>query len=840
MTAALAPPFVHSTASDVRARIAEHMQRTHVFEHRVGRVTLRPHQAAVVPRLRKRLLMHGGALLADAVGLGKTFVALAIAQTARSPLVVAPAALREMWRDAAQQAGVTVPAFVSVESLSRRDTIPAMLGATTDATVRTVADATPDLLIVDEAHHLRTRTTRRYAAMRALAARAPVLLLSATPVHNAVRDLAALCALFLGDAALRLPLATLQRHVIRRGPGDLRGTIQLPVVRAPTSLDLPPDDALLGQLIAIPAPVPSADGGTAHALCTLTLVRAWCSSDAALSATLRRRLAMAHALVAALEGGRHPTRHELRAWHYADGALQLALPGLVLAPRTTHPEPRETVTDLAEMLDAVRLHAGALADLLHTLAAPSARDATRARHLFQIGARYAFAPVLAFSHSAHTVRALFRLLRRHQGVGVLTGAGAEIASGRISRTDALGRFARSAGDGAAYRAAYRAAVDDLPELASRATPAVDRDRIWLLLATDVLSEGLNLQHASVVVHLDLPWTAARLEQRVGRVARQGARCDVIDVFAMSPPASGESLLRVEARVRRKLADATTAVGAPSVGPLLWASPEHSITAPARSEVECAERVRTTLADWRACPAHAQPTAPEREWLHRAPIVAAVSAAASGWIACLCEPGASAYLLTCADDRVTTSTCALADALLRASPGSARSARVPHELLAAATKTLAAWWRARAGERLAGARDTARSPAQRHALRRLERIIATAPRHRRASMAGLAAAARSILSRPPSSARDASIVTADVADGVTANAADGADDRWLRAIAALEALVPAITTPATTDCLMARTAALTAAPPVVALLLFDATPAPHHSRPPPVVPALAQP
>jgi len=44
----------------------------------------------------------------------------------------------------------------------------------------------------------------------------------------------------------------------------------------------------------------------------------------------------------------------------------------------------------------------------------------------------------------------------------------------------------------------------------------------VLLATDVASQGLNLQHrARWVVHFDLPWTPMRLEQRIGRVDRIG-------------------------------------------------------------------------------------------------------------------------------------------------------------------------------------------------------------------------------------------------------------------------------------------------------------------------------
>ena len=63
----------------------------------IGAVTLHPHQRIAVARLRHALREHGGALLADDVGLGKTYVALAVAHTEPSAVVVAPAALRDTW-----------------------------------------------------------------------------------------------------------------------------------------------------------------------------------------------------------------------------------------------------------------------------------------------------------------------------------------------------------------------------------------------------------------------------------------------------------------------------------------------------------------------------------------------------------------------------------------------------------------------------------------------------------------------------------------------------------------------------------------------------------------------
>jgi SNF2 family DNA or RNA helicase len=49
------------------------------------------------------------------------------------------------------------------------------------------------------------------------------------------------------------------------------------------------------------------------------------------------------------------------------------------------------------------------------------------------------------------------------------------------------------------------------------------DRCRAFLSTDAGGVGLNLQHASVVVNMDLPWNPAVLEQRIGRIHRLGQR-----------------------------------------------------------------------------------------------------------------------------------------------------------------------------------------------------------------------------------------------------------------------------------------------------------------------------
>jgi superfamily II DNA/RNA helicase len=105
----------------------------------------------------------------------------------------------------------------------------------------------------------------------------------------------------------------------------------------------------------------------------------------------------------------------------------------------------------------------------------------------------------------------------------------------------------------------------------------------LLITTDVLSEGLNLQEASVVVHLDYPWNPARLDQRIGRVRRLGSRHHVVTVYALAPPAPAERLLRIDERLRDKLRVAQRTIGV--AGHIL----PSLVLAIARSAPVCGER-----------------------------------------------------------------------------------------------------------------------------------------------------------------------------------------------------------------------------------------------------------
>ena len=87
------------------------------------------------------------------------------------------------------------------------------------------------------------------------------------------------------------------------------------------------------------------------------------------------------------------------------------------------------------------------------------------------------------------------------------------------------------------------------------------EELRVLVATDVLSEGQNLQDCAVVVNYDLPWAIIRLIQRAGRVDRIGQRARDILCYSFLPAEGVERLLRLRARVRERLDENAEVVGA---------------------------------------------------------------------------------------------------------------------------------------------------------------------------------------------------------------------------------------------------------------------------------------
>ena len=183
----------------------EHLETEESPNVRTG-LSLTRFQADGVARMERLLDEHGGVLVADEVGLGKTFLAgEVIYRTAninrQRVLVVAPAALKtSMWEPflVTHDFSRWVKVYSYEEVRNRLDPDKGPI----DAFLQEIEDYS--LVVIDEAHNLRNSGAQRSGAVdRVITAGNPkkVVLLTATPVNNSLIDLETLIKYFIRDDA---------------------------------------------------------------------------------------------------------------------------------------------------------------------------------------------------------------------------------------------------------------------------------------------------------------------------------------------------------------------------------------------------------------------------------------------------------------------------------------------------------------------------------------------------------------------------------------------------------------------------------------------------------------
>jgi hypothetical protein len=491
---------------------------------------LAPHQVPACERLLAILARHGGAVLADAVGLGKSYVALATAQAQGTPCtLIVPAVLALQWRALLKRIGYQA-GIITHEALSSAAYRPRPSGAPAGT-----AGPAARLLVVDEAHRFRNPVTRRYRALARLAIGARVLLVTATPVHNRPADLLHLLRLFLRDDALvalgvpslsraahdadpglsisaavaRLIVARSRRRIAAGWPG-----LRFPVRGVARTIHAAP--AEWERLVELTEGIARLEPpGNAAALFRLTLLRRLASSVPALRETLRRYEAFRTVALDAATARRRLTQRDFRRlFPMADEAdLQLAFLPLLLEATD------DGCADSSD-LELVRRLLGRAG------AGPDPKAEALARLLAADPAK-----TIVFTVAAATVRHLRRRLDGTFRIGAVAGTGAWLGRDRVPRHEVLEAFAPRA----------------LGVAPPHATAAVD-----VLLATDLLGEGLNLQDAERVIHYDLPWSPARLAQRVGRIDRLASPHTHVTTAAFLPPEPLAGALEVERRLALKV------------------------------------------------------------------------------------------------------------------------------------------------------------------------------------------------------------------------------------------------------------------------------------------------
>lgn len=190
-----------------------------------------------------------------------------------------------------------------------------------------------------------------------------------------------------------------------------------------------------------------------------------------------------------------------------------------------------------DLADDLRKDAEILMDILNKAGGWDARSDAKFQALVALLTKQHPADkVLVFSQFADTVEYLAEQLKAHdlQAVEYVTGDTAD-------PTEIAYRFSPKSND--------------------KSDKISAENELRVVLTTDVLSEGQNLQDCSVIVNYDLPWAIIRLIQRAGRVDRIGQSSDTINCYSFLPAEGVERIIRLRERVRQRLKENAEVVGA---------------------------------------------------------------------------------------------------------------------------------------------------------------------------------------------------------------------------------------------------------------------------------------
>jgi hypothetical protein len=620
-----------------------------------GGLPLTSFQTHGVARVLRLIRECGGAIVADEVGLGKTFIAGEVMRLFRErrqrALLICPAQLRDTtWRKFLHRfefdRGVEC---VSYEQLA--NDIQLADGERSIPPVEHLQRPIDEyqLVVVDEGHNYRNPDApTRAAVLRRLlfGQRRDLLLLTATPVNNSLWDLFHLIRFFVRQDAFlanRGVLSIYERfhEAMRQDPSNLSPDLLYPVIDAtcvkrtrqfvkkhyagdkikgPDGRDhtiVFPEPRAITVRYALDDPLPALfdeietaldpDGGPealtfaryatdkflktdhdpdgdARLAATVGLIRSALLKRFESSAYAFRRtletLIKAHAIfLQALAKGHVVTSHFLREISsYDESALDdlLASSDDASPARLYETEALKLAVEgdlaiLRRLLDSAggikperdpKLKA--LVAELEKIAAEAEEEATGAIDEAQRR------KVLLFSFFADTVYYVRDFLL------------AEIARNR-KLTAYRNRLAAVTGGDGVEDVSRQAAIYGFAPISSEAPPTQDADLYDILVTTDVLAEGVNLQQCRHIVNLDVPWNPMRLVQRHGRIDRIGSTHTRVFLRTIFPAERLDQLLNLEQRILAKIAMAAASIGVAS--PIAGAAHGHQVFAETREEIE---------------------------------------------------------------------------------------------------------------------------------------------------------------------------------------------------------------------------------------------------------------
>ena len=543
-------------------------------------------QAAI--QAKKILETYNGVFLADVVGLGKTFItALLLQQLQGRTLVVCPPVLKDYWKDSLFDFGIR---SFEVESLGKLEHI-----------IKKGLERY-DYIVVDEAHRFRNENTQSYADLLDICRGKKIILVTATPLNNTVDDIFAQLKLFQAPknstipgipnlekyfSGFRTKLAKLEKtdpeykKLIKEVSDDIRNSILRYVMVRRTRTDVmnyfkkdmemqgltfPDMDNPQKIVYEYKGELETIFNKTINKLQEFTYARytplLYYIGNKTLSEFERQQQRnvggfMKGILVKRLESSFHAFRQSVDRFIASyEKFIQMYQGGTVYISK------KVDVYDLIESDSIERLEAFV--------------EDEKAQKYDSKDFRKEFIDKLVFDlEILREVKSLWANVnsdpKLEQFIRDLTTIPALKKNKLVIFTES-----KETGD---YL--YEALLNEFPEKVmfysstggrhtdkktlSNHTISRDiitanfdpkhkekRDNIKILIATDVLAEGINLHRSNVLINYDLPWNPTRVLQRAGRVNRLGSTFPKVYIFNFFPTTQSDEHLGLEVNITNKI------------------------------------------------------------------------------------------------------------------------------------------------------------------------------------------------------------------------------------------------------------------------------------------------
>ncbi len=605
-----------------------------------------------VARALRLIRETGGVIVADEVGLGKTFIAGEILQIYRErrqrALLICPASLRDStWKQFLSRYQLFIECL-SFEQLANDEQLRDNQRPNADQRhLQRLLDEY-QLVIVDEAHNYRNPDAlTRAAALRSLlfGKRRDLLLLTATPVNNSLWDLYHLLRFFLRQDAHFANRGILSirekfKEAMLEDPSDLNPDHLFPIIDAttvkrtrqfvkkhyvgdsipgpdghPQPIVFPKPEAISlryefeGRLSALFDRLEEAlnsegdnaikfarytpkiylykveevdEGAHNRAMIGLlrsSLLKRFESSTFAFWKTIRKMVTESKLFLEALDSGYVVSTAFMREVSADDETVfEDLLAGSehrtetslydVDRLRIVVEHDREILTDLANEAQLISPSEDnklrTLADALVEIAQQATTEAIDAVDEAQKR------KVLVFSYFEDTVEWIRDFLEHE----ITINSGLAPYRNRIIAVSGSGDLAE---------VSRLRVLQGFAPVSMEAPVGQDVDLYDLVIATDVLAEGVNLQQCRHIINFDMPWNPMRLVQRHGRIDRIGSPHDRVFMRTIFPVDRLDDLLNLEQRILGKLAQAAASIGVEA--PIEGAARGAQVFTESREEIE---------------------------------------------------------------------------------------------------------------------------------------------------------------------------------------------------------------------------------------------------------------